>query len=416
MTKPKIAILGYGQEGQANLRYFQQRGDITVVDQNPIDDSDLDGVAVISGPDAFDQLNDFDLLVRSPSIAPASIKTAGKIWSATNEFFANCPAPIIGVTGTKGKGTTSSFIVSILRRAGKTVHLVGNIGNPALDALANIKPTDIVVYELSSFQLWDIERSPQVAVVLMIEADHLDIHADFDDYINAKAQISAHQTARDTIVYNSQNKYSSLIGQQSAASDKLDYQSLDIEVYRDAIQLPGEHNLQNMAAAIMAAQAVAEISPEQIRQGITDFNGLDHRLKYVATVNDVEYYDDSISTTPGSAIAAIKSFADRPKTIILGGRSKGGDYNQLVELCAATGTKIIACGENGPEIARLADKYKAQYVIEPGTMDSVVDQANQSAVAGGVVILSPAAASFDQYKNYIVRGQKFVDVVNQLAN
>lgn len=416
MIKPKIAILGYGQEGQANLRYFKERGDITIVDQNPIDDRGLDGVKVITGPDAFSDLSSFDLLIRSPGIAPGRIQAAGKVWTSTNEFFANCPAPIIGVTGTKGKGTTSSLIAAILRRAGKTVHLVGNIGNPALDALANIKPDDIVIYELSSFQLWDIQYSPQVAVALMIEADHLDMHGDFDNYLRAKTQIASHQQASDTVVYNGQNRYSSQIGQASTADNKLDYMNLDMTAYADAIKLPGEHNLHNMAAAITAARAVAQLSDDQIRQGASDFNGLDHRLKYVATIDGVEYYDDSISTTPGSAIAAIKSFADRPKVIILGGRSKGGDYHQMIELCASTETKIIACGENGFDIDQLADKLQADSQLVAGDMEQVVAAAQQSALPGGVVVLSPAAASFDQYKNYIARGQAFVEAVSNLAN
>ncbi|MBP9668310.1 hypothetical protein KBD70_01040, partial [Candidatus Saccharibacteria bacterium] len=192
----KIAIAGYGVEGQASYRYYasDENNTITIVDQSYPSVDMPKNVKTIIGEDAFKNLLGFDLVIRTPGLPPASIKTDGKIWSATNEFFAKCPAPIIGITGTKGKGTTASLVASILNKAGKKVWLIGNIGIAALDVLQDIKAEDVVVYELSSFQLWDIEYSPKTAVLLFVEEEHLNIHYSKEDYFSAKMNITKFQT------------------------------------------------------------------------------------------------------------------------------------------------------------------------------------------------------------------------------
>lgn len=413
----KIVIAGYGIEGQSSLCYFQKEfpeASFLVADERDRVDGLPDNVGYRVG---FAGLNDADLIIRSPSLSPEKIKTSGKIWSATNEFFDKCSAPIIGVTGTKGKGTTCSLIAAILRQSGQTVHLVGNIGVPALDVLPKIKKTDIVVYELSSFQLWDLEKSPHVAVVLMIEPDHLNVHADFDDYLAAKRNIARFQSQEDYVVYNSQNDFSREIAASSPAQKK-EYPFYITNDIISAIRLPGKHNIDNVCAAILAAKAIqSDITDDEIKAGLSDFTGLPHRLKFVAENNGVKYYDDSISTTPGSAIAALKAFTE-PKILILGGSDKGADYTELAQEIARQQMRaVVVNGANASEIIEILHKNKVScrvVQLEMATMPTVVEVAANQAQSGDVVILSPAAASFDMFKSYNDRGEQFVAAVDNL--
>ena len=455
----KIIIAGYGVEGISNLIYFRQKfpdAEFVVADERPADKllAIPDGVKLISGKNVFqEQLDDTDLVVRTASLPPRNIKTNGKIWSATNEFFDKCPAPIIGVTGTKGKGTTCSLIMAILQQAGQTVHLVGNIGVPALDVLPKIKKTDIVVYELSSFQLWDLEKSPHIAAVLMIEPDHLNVHTDFADYLNAKKNIRRHQHLGDVCLYHPTNKYSQevaampfdgLLDRQGHAmceccgDDALDFAQRyaipdDDQVYvhdgyfcvqnrqicsTDHLRLPGAHNLENACAAMSAVTELPiNVTDEQFAAGLESFTGLPHRLKFVAEKNGVKYYDDSISTTPGSAIAALKAFTE-PKVLILGGSDKGADYTELAQEIARQQMRaVIINGVNAGKLAEILHKNKVSCQVmqlEMAPMPMVVEAAAGLAQPGDAVILSPAAASFDMFKSYSDRGDQFVAAVEKL--
>lgn len=427
----KVAIAGYGVEGESNYRYYTALGhDVTIVDESMTPGKPIPtGAKTILGERVFRTLDHFDLVVRTASLPPHFIVTDGRIWSSTNEFFKQCPAPIIGVTGTKGKGTTSSLITSILRAAGRTVHLVGNIGQPPLDVLPEITRDHIVVFELSSFQLWDLERSPHVAVVLMIEPDHLDIHADFKDYIRAKTNIRRHQKPNDICFYHPSNKWSETIAKSSVLGDRARYDARDAAgVYAEqgyfcaegedicpvsALKIAGSYNIENACAAISAAR-VFTLDERAIEKGLSQFSGLPHRLKLVRTVKGVAYYDNSIGTTPGSAIATLASFTE-PKVIILGGSDKGADYSGVVQSCKDTASTVIAMGETGPKIATLCQQAGVPVVSPEGGMRDIVQAAARVAVSGGVVLLSPASASFGMFKNYADRGDQFVAAVNQLV-
>lgn len=424
----KIAIAGFGLEGISNYKYFKTRGEVTIVDEREQVDNLPEGVPTLLGAGAFDTLADFDLVVRTAGLNPNKIITSGKIWSATREFFEQCETPIIGVTGSKGKGTTASLIASILRAGGKTVELVGNIGVPALDALDAANKADVVVYEMSSFQLWDMEQSPNVAVVLMIEPDHLDVHADMAEYVQAKANIARWQTEGDILVVHATNEYSQQIAAQSAAQ-QVRYQSDTAAHVRDdgfwygdtrlcdvtALKLPGRHNLDNACAAIDAAWPWIK-DGEVIAEGLSSFTGLPHRLKFVRDLHDVSYYDDSIATTPGSAIAAIFAFR-QPKVLILGGSSKGADFTELAQIASDQDVRqIIAIGDEASAIA-VAMEEKGVAVKDLGSavsMTDVVAEAAACAQPGDVVILSPACASFGMFKNYADRGDQFIAGVNAL--
>ncbi len=426
-----IAIAGYGKEGQANYAYWsQQQGHtLTIVDENTSVEAPVDAMT-ITGEGAFSRLNGFDMVVRTAGLSPDRIVTDGRVWSATNEFFDKCPAPIIGVTGSKGKGTTASLIASILRAAGKRVWLVGNIGVPSLGVLPEITADDLVVYELSSFQLWDIQRSPHVAVVLHIEPDHLDVHPDFASYVAAKARIASLQITTDRVVYNTRNQWAAEIALQSVGQ-RLPYPSprgahVQGEYFfygeqqlchTDNLLLPGNHNKDNACAALTAVWPWVQ-DPEIIAEGLRGFEGLPHRLKFVRDVSGVQYYDDSIATTPGSALAAIASFSS-PKVLILGGSSKGADFTELAQVIAQDTShvkKVLLIGDEGAAIAAaLQATGFSQFEYLPGvSLHDVVQNAHDAAEAGDVVILTPACASFGQFKNYEDRGEQFIAAVNLL--
>lgn len=427
----RVVLAGYGVEGRASYDYWSRLGaEVAIADERAIEDAPT-GVRLISGNQAFSNLSEFDLIIRSPGIRLEKLPYKDKVSSATNEFFSKCVAPIIGVTGTKGKGTTSSLIASILKTAGRKVHLVGNIGVSALEILPIIQPGDIVVYELSSFQLWDIKKSPHVAVVLMIEPDHLDVHRDYEDYINAKSNIVRYQNLNDVVIYNPKNQQSVGIAELSHGK-QLGYGSKDlggvyIDVNKffvqdkeicsiDELKLVGRHNLDNACAAITACyQLIPDLGGDTVASGLGSFTGLDHRLKFVDERGGVKYYDDSIATTPGSAIAAINSFVE-PKVIILGGSDKGASYEEIVLAAKDSNTRVVAIGQTGQKIFELCRQHGVSVEHESGGMTDVVKRVSLIAKAGDVVILSPASASFDQYKNYADRGQQFSDAVRELAD
>lgn len=426
----EVALAGYGQEGESSFKYWKSLGaNITIFDEKQPTREIPEGTKTYFEQDAFSKMNDFDFVIRTAGLNPNNIKTNSKIWSATNEFFKQCTAPIIGVTGTKGKGTTASLIAEILKQAGETVHLLGNIGIPALGELAKIKPTDIVVFELSSFQLWDLEKSPETAVVLMIEADHVDVHASMEEYINAKANIGLHQTEKDLLIYHPTNTYSAKIASRSSAQKKrystpegayVSDGSILIEENTvcsvDEVSLIGAHNLENICAAVTAAWDCTQ-NIAAIRKAVIEFTGLPHRLEVVAQKNGVTYIDDSFSSAPGAAIAAIKSFT-QPEILICGGYDRDLDFTDLAIAISEQQNvkKIILIGQTNKKIADALDKVgvDSYQVIETKNFSEIIKIAIGNAEEGDVIVLSPGCASFDMFKDFKDRSDQFQKIVKEL--
>jgi UDP-N-acetylmuramoylalanine--D-glutamate ligase len=431
----KVAILAYGVEGKSGAAYWGAMGhDMTVCDAN----TELDvpsGLASQLGPDYLKGLDQFDLIMRTPSIRPDAITAAnpdapdilGKVTSTTREFMAHCPAPIIGVTGTKGKGTTSTLIAEMLRAAGKTVHLGGNIGKVPLDFLADVQPDHVVVLELSSFQLIDITQGPRIAVGLMISPDHLNWHTSMEEYVAAKGNIFALQEPDDTAVYFSGNELSMSIGRLSPGRQIPYFDPaggwVDGEVVRyqerevcrvDQVGLIGPHNLQNVCAALTAAW---QITPDAraLGRAIREFRGLEHRIELLSPVAGVSFVDDSFSVQPEAAVAAIASF-DAMKVLILGGSDKGSPYEHLAQVVAAANIRrVILIGATAKALARDLEKAGyTNYVFGPGSMPEIVALAHTEAHKGDVVLLSPGCASFDMFRDYKDRGNQFKACVEDM--
>lgn len=417
----QVAILGWGVDTQDIVPWLlAQNHKVTVFDRSiQIDKDEWENQLEWKlGQEDFGDLSHFDLIIRSPGVyrykkeIVEAEKKGAKVTSKTKIFFDLCPAKIIGVTGTKGKGTTSTLIYEILKADGKDVYLGGNIGNNIFDFLGQLNSNSWVVLELSSFQLIDLHKSPHIAVVLMTTSEHLDWHKNTAEYLDAKASLVKYQTSSDWTVANKDYESTREIANQGQGK-KVWVSRND---WRGPTRLRGEHNLENIAAAAAVAKMVG-VSDGIIKKVVIGFKGLTHRLEEVATVDGVTYYDDSFSTTPETTIAAIKAFSE-PLILIAGGSEKGSDFTQLGQTIAqAKNLKaVVLIGLMAKRIKEAIVKARGKTKLLDGAknMSQIIDQARSEAEAGDIVLLSPAAASFDMFKNYKDRGDQFKDQVTAL--
>lgn len=428
----KIGILGYGKEGKSAEQYFKtHKHDVTV-----FDDFTNDSLK-------NEKLADFDLILRSPSVHPQP-----NFSSMTRFFFDHCPCPIIGVTGTKGKGTTCTIITSLLKNLGRNVYLVGNIGNPSIDILDKLTPNDVVVYEMSSFQLWDLDKSPHISVITNLEPDHLNVHDDFEDYTNAKANICKHQTSSDFCIYFKNNPNTAKIASSSPAQ-KIAYPSDNAEIINITkhLSLPGQHNRNNAEAAILVAASylglpVSEFLEQHhdtIIKTLQNIRSLPHRLEFLCEINGVKYYDDNFSTTPTSLKVALKSFPGQDIVLIVGGRDKtnNADLPEIIDLIKTYPAKVVLIGESGHAIAKTLTQTNLPDTELANILETATDnrfflasnlpaavtmaknlageiQAHYKNTQSAVVLMSPAAASFDMFENVYARGAEFQKLIQEL--
>ncbi len=396
----KVAILGWGVDSQDVEPWLRAQGHkITILDEKE---------------KPFGDLSTYDMLVRSPGVYRyrKELKELKKpsITSKIKLFFDACPGKIIGVTGTKGKGTTSTLIYEILKKAGKKVFLGGNIGKGIFGDLDKMDSESWVVLELSSFQLIDLHKSPHIAVVLMTTLDHLDWHVNQDEYINAKCQITKNQRSNDFTIYNKDYPNSVKIGLQGEGQ-KI---AVSKEDWTKPLRLRGDHNRENMAAAAAVAQ-ILDIRSQIVEEVARDFKGLEHRLEEVATVGGVTYFDDSFSTVPETTIAAIKAFSE-PMILIAGGSEKGSDFTELGKVISASCNlkAVILIGLMADRIDKAILNRHLRIIRNLSNLNDVVRTASNLAESGDVVVLSPACASFDMFKSYKDRGDQFKACVRSL--
>lgn len=446
-SNKNIAVLGFGVEGRSALNFLlKHQSKLFLFDEADEHTFDLEEVARFKekGVDInfgkIPSLESFDLIVRSPGVPLKSEFLQNinkeKITSVTKLFFDLCPCPIIGVTGTKGKGTTSSMIYEMLKTEKRDAFLGGNIGVPALDFLDSLKKDSVVVLELSSFQLMDLHKSPHIAVMLMVTSEHLDYHKDIYEYVESKRNILRYQNEDDYAILNRDYPATNesdihtegkvfLVSREGKVREGCFVENGQVilrlrekdELIIDAkdILLPGKHNWENVCAAVLVS-VLAGVSKKSIVSVLNSFKGLEHRLELVRIVKGVKYYDDSFSTTPETAEAAIEAFGD-PQILILGGSSKNSDFTRLGELISSAENikAIIGVGEEWSRINSKINKTQNLKIIEGlSSMREVVQEAAKIAEPGDVVLLSPACASFDMFKNYKDRGDQFKAEVNSL--
>ena len=439
----KIAVFGLGVSNRPLVRLLLEFGcDVLGCDRTPrekLDREVLDLEAAgckLSVGEFYLEGLEADLVFRTPGMHPGNpaleaLRAKGaEVTSEMEVFFEVCPCTILAITGSDGKTTTTTLVSEMLKAAGKTVWVGGNIGTPLLPRVREMRAGDFAVVELSSFQLMDMKRSPHVAVVTNLAPNHLDVHKDMEEYVEAKKNIFRFQGKDDILIVNADNEITApLRGNGATKTFSRQGKNANVMLAGDTIcrdgqpvldkkdiLIPGEHNVENYMAAIAAVQGLVE--DETIRQVAKTFGGVEHRIELVRIRDGVRFYNDSIASSPSRTIAGLRSFPEKV-LLIAGGYDKHIPYDVLgPEICShvkklylggATGQKIRAAVENCPEY-----KPGAPEIVDCGDFASAVKAAAAGAVSGDVVLMSPASAAFDQFKNFMVRGEFFKKMVMEL--
>lgn len=453
----EVSVVGLGRSNLALIRYLTQKGaSITARDQKSASalghvHAELDalGVDFRLGPDYLHQLHTADAVFLTPGMRkdlPQIVEARRRgvlITSEINLFFEECRAPIVGITGSNGKTTTTSLVALLLEAAGHRVYVGGNIGTPLIERVDEISEGSIVVLELSSFQLELLHTSPRVAVVTNVSPNHLDVHKTMAAYVDAKQHIFRYQSSDDVLVLNADDPTTKGFARQ--ATGRVVWFSRTREVANGAflydgritiakesrfgrsladvcavneIPLLGAHNVENVLAAC-AVGAVLGATTGSLRDVVTSFTGVAHRLELVREVGGIAYYNDSIATSPSRAIAGLKAF-DRPVHLIAGGYDKGLPFDEFAQVVQERCRSLLLIGETADKIARAVQESssrggKSPVIIHCRSLEEAVRRGSRRAAPGDVVLLSPACASYDMFPNFEVRGERFRKAVHQVT-
>ena len=437
----KIAVLGLGVSNRPLVRLLLEFGcDVLGCDRTPREKLDAEvlelenlGCKLSMGDNYLDGV-EADILFRTPGMHPgnpaivALAERGAKVTSEMEVFFEVCPCTLLAVTGSDGKTTTTTLVSEMLKAAGKTVWLGGNIGTPLLPLVRQMKKEDYAVVELSSFQLMDMTRSPQRAIVTNLAPNHLDIHKDMEEYVESKKNIFRYQNETGLLILNADNDITSafrgngetrFFSRQGEAhvclKDGVIYRGGEAVLETGDILLPGVHNIENYMAAIAMVEGLVEDAV--IRQVAKNFGGVEHRIELVRIKDGVRYYNDSIASSPSRTIAGLRSFKEKV-ILIAGGYDKHIPYDVLgPEICAHV-KQIFLCGATAPQIRaaveNCADFHGQVAMTDCGNFENAVRTAATAAKEGDIVLMSPASASFDEFKNFMVRGEFFKKIVKEL--
>ena len=435
----RVAVLGLGVSNRPLVRLLLEIGcSVVGCDRTPrekLEEEVLEleklGCKLHVGDRYLDGV-EADVVFRTPGMHPgnpaiqALRQRGAEITSEMEVFFEVAPCHLIAVTGSDGKTTTTTLIAEMLKAAGKTVWLGGNIGTPLLPLVRQMKKEDYAVVELSSFQLMDMRRSPQRALITNLAPNHLDIHKDMEEYVDAKKNIFRYQKEGDLLVLNADNpitaslrgpgetRFFSRLGEGYVCIRDGIICRGDTPVLPVAdILLPGVHNVENYMAAIAMVEGLA--SDEDIRRVAQTFGGVEHRIELVRIKDGVRYYNDSIASSPTRTIAGLRSFPEKV-ILIAGGYDKHIPYDPLgPEICAHV-KKLFLNGATGPQIRAAVENCAGEKpeMVDCGDFASAVKAAAEAAEPGDVVLMSPASAAFDQFKNFMVRGNTFKELVKEL--
>ena len=438
----RIAVLGLGVSNRPLVRLLLEFGcDVLGCDRTPREKLDAEvlqlenlGCKLSVGDNYLDGV-EADILFRTPGMHPGNpaivslAEKGAKVTSEMEVFFEVCPCTLLAVTGSDGKTTTTTLVSEMLKAAGKTVWLGGNIGTPLLPLVRQMKEEDFAVVELSSFQLMDMTRSPKRAIITNLAPNHLDIHKDMEEYVDSKKNIFRFQQPGDLLILNADNditagfmgngitRFFSRQGKDAyvVLRDDVIYRGGRAVLKTSDILLPGVHNIENYMAAIAMVEGLVE--DDVITHVAKNFGGVEHRIELVRIKDGVRFYNDSIASSPSRTIAGLRSFKEKV-ILIAGGYDKHIPYDVLgPEICAHV-KQVFLCGATAPQIRSAVENcadFRGQVELtDCGNFENAVRTAAAAAGEGDVVLMSPASASFDEFKNFMVRGEFFKKIVKEL--